>query len=142
MIRDNSASLIVSSTERSVAEVSDRLGLEPEFMHEKGTETLNSRRVPPESRPRFHPDSRWVYSVRDDNEADETGFGSVRQLVADLTGREEAVRALHIDFTVWIQWTRFSDSESGGFVIPSDVLPPLAALNCDIMANAELNTPD
>jgi len=136
VIRENSAALIVSSTERTVEDVSAHLGLNPTSSHEMGEETLNSRKVPPGSVPRFEKDSRWVFGVDDDGADDETGFGSVRQLLAALEGREDAVRALHGDFDVWIQWTGFSDSDQGGFVIPSDVLPGLARLGCTIMANA------
>ncbi|HTL42021.1 MAG TPA: DUF4279 domain-containing protein [Pseudolysinimonas sp.] len=140
MIRDNSAALIVSSKERSVAGVSSRLGLEPTSSHEMGEETRNSRRIPPGSAPRFENESRWVFAVDDVDPDDETGFGSVRKLLAALSGKEGAVRELQAEFDVWIQWTGFSDSDSGGFVIPRDVLPGLAALNCTIMANAELQT--
>ena len=139
MIRENHAALIVSSTDRSIRDVSERLGLEPSSSHEMGEETRNSRRVPPGSAPRFERDSRWILEVDDDDPEDRTGFGSVRKLLAALAGREDAVRALNTDFNVWIQWTGFSDSDSAGFVIPDDVLPGLARLECDIMANAELN---
>jgi hypothetical protein len=116
MIRDNGAALIVSSTSRLVAEVSERLDLEPSWSHELGAETLNSQKgIPAGSGPRYEHDSRWVLEVEDDDPEDQTGFGSVR-----------------------IQWTGFSDSESGGFVIPADVLPGLTRLECPVMANAEL----
>jgi hypothetical protein len=139
MIRNNSAALIVSSTINSISGVSALLDLEPTLSHELGEETRNSGRVPPGSPRRFHKDSRWVFGVEDDASEDETGFGSVRKLLDSLKGRETAVRALHPDFEVWMQWTGFSDSESGGFVIPADVLPSLASLECDIVANAEFD---
>jgi hypothetical protein len=142
VITRNHAALIVSSTSRPVQEVSARLGLNPSSSHEMGAETHNSRRVPPGSAPRFERDSRWVFAVDDDDPEDKTGFGSIRKLLAAVAGREDAVRALHADFEVWIQWIGYSDSESGGFVIPDDVLPGLARLECDIMANAELNVLD
>jgi hypothetical protein len=139
MIRDNGAALIVSSTSRLVAEVSERLDLEPSWSHELGAETLNSQKgIPAGSGPRYEHDSRWVLEVEDDDPEDQTGFGSVRKLLGQLAGREDQVRDLRADFDVWIQWTGFSDSESGGFVIPADVLPGLTRLECPVMANAEL----
>jgi hypothetical protein len=137
MIRDNGAALIVGSRSRSIAEVSERLDLEPSWSHERGAETRLSRRIPAGSEPRYEQDSRWVFEVEDDDPEDHTGFGSVRKLLRALAGREDRVRELRPHFDVWIQWTGFSDSRSGGFVIPADVLPGLARLECAVMANAE-----
>jgi hypothetical protein len=78
-----------------------------------------------------------VLSV-DDDHSDKSGFGSVRVLLARLVGHEEAIRDLQRDFDVWIVWSGFSDSEQGGFVIPSDLFPQLAALDCNIIANATI----
>jgi hypothetical protein len=137
MIRENTASLVVSSSTKAVGEVAVLLGLDSTSAHELGEETPHSRRIPPGSAPRHWRDSRWVLTVKDDG-ADDSGFGSVRVLLSKLAGREDAIRALKSDFDVWIVWSGSSDSDQGGFVIPSDIFAQLAALDCDIMANANL----
>ena len=45
-----------------------------------------------------------------------------------LEGRDTAIRKLHPDFDIWIQWTGFSKSESAGFVIRAEVPTALARL--------------
>jgi hypothetical protein len=135
MIRENTASLIVSSSTKPVGEVSVLLGLDSTSAHELGEETPNARHTPPGSAPRRWRDSRWILTVKDDG-ADDSGFGSVRVMLSMLAGREDAIRTLKSDFDVWIVWSGISDSEQGGFVISSDIFAQLAALDCDIMANA------
>lgn len=136
MIRENSAALIVSSATAPIEDVSARLGIEPTSLEFIGDETRNSRVVPPGSPLRFEKRSRWVFAVEHDP-ADKTGFGSVTRLLDALAGRESQVAALGEDFDVRIVWTGFSDSATGGFVIPAEVFPRLTLLGCDIYANAD-----
>jgi hypothetical protein len=138
MIKDNNAALIVSSMTHSVAEVSSRLDLRPTYSHEIGEQTDEAQTAPPGNGPRFERDSRWILRVEDDDPDDETGFGSMRKLLGAVAGREGKVRALRPDFAVSIQWTGYSDDETGGFVIPADLLAGLAHLECPIVANAVL----
>jgi hypothetical protein len=144
MIRRNLASLSISSERRTVAEITERIGVYPSRFADTGQLTrqgVNDRRnVPPE----YRTYSRTHWSLDADESLmdpdDETGFSAVRVLMDAVRDSAAAIAEMAAtDSEVVVVWSGYSDSFQGGFVIPPDLVRDLAAIGAELYGTAYLD---
>lgn len=147
MIRDDRATFSIYGGRRSVAEISDLLGMLPSRSHDVGDEKPVP---PPGSRLRqqspHHQRTFWSVSVRSDvdnvDERDKTGLAALSALVALLVPRGGAIAEVQKDAETVLWWSGDSDSAQGGFVLTADLIGQLAILGCDVYGTAYLHDDD
>lgn len=124
MIGFNRASLAIHSERLSRDEITRRLGIEPSTRKNLASA---GRAV-------------WTLDVSHDprESGDETGVGSLRQLVEALASNRDALDGLRADCDMRIWWSGDSDSTQGGFVIPADLMASLGQLHIDVFGTAFL----
>jgi hypothetical protein len=140
MIRGNRASFSVYSDTKTVNEISVMLGLEPTRSGDKGDLTPAGRAgrdLAPE-RLRYQ-QTHWSLSVvNEPSEEDQTGFSSLRELMAMLQPSSQVLAELRQGGETRLWWSGDSDSTQGGFVLEADLISYLAKLGCDVFGTAYL----
>jgi hypothetical protein len=136
MITSSTASFAAYSDTGASADVTRALGIDPDEHHERGDRHGRDGEL-------VRAQSAWELRVRaaDVPEDDESGFGSVRTLLATLLPLADRLDALRGDWEFVVWWGGFSDSEQGGFVIEPDVLAGLARLGAPLYGTAYLDDP-
>lgn len=133
VIANGDATLIIKSDSVTSAQITDALGLQPTRTAERGD--VVSPRIE-----RVREDALWALDGEPNSDpSDQTGFGSMRNLLAALEGKAEAIEALRMSCDIILDWHGFSDSEQGGFVMPADVIRAAAALGCDLFGTVYLD---
>ena len=144
MIRGNRASFSVYSDTKSVSEISAMLGLEPSSSGEKGDLTPSGRAgrdLAPERLRYQH--TRWSLTVvNEPSDEDQTGFSSLRELIARLQPSSQVLAELRQGGETRLWWSGDSDSTQGGFVLEADLISYLAKLGCDVFGTAYLAEDD
>lgn len=130
MIVRNRSTLVVLGGENATAgAVSASTGLVPTAATEAGA-------VP--ERGSARPYSVWQLAVESDAD-DETGFGSMRALLAQVLPAAASLRGLRARYEVRLDWGGFSDSSQGGFVLEPDIARGLADLGLPVYGTAYLD---
>ncbi|MEJ3403934.1 DUF4279 domain-containing protein [Rathayibacter sp. YIM 133350] len=129
MIQSGRASFIVSSSETDPAAISNLLGLSP-------TSVTNARRVT-----RHHIWSIDTGEIVNTSE-DQTGTHAVRTLLKLIQPALSKASNLPPDCEARIQWSAYSDSVQGGFVMPADLAAAIGELGVDVYSTVYLDDPD
>ena len=131
MIQTGRASLTVTSTQTSVQQISEVLGLSPTRSEVRGAER-------PSGALRTH--NLWCIEVDVANtEEDQTGTGALAELVSRTRAAAGKVAQPPADCEAKIWWSADSDSGQGGFVLPTEVVAGIAALGVDVFATVYLD---
>jgi hypothetical protein len=136
------STLSVYSDQRTVADISAALGLEPTSSADVGDPTraaLAGRVLAVEYL--THQRASWSLDVEMsvvDVENDQ-GVASLRALVEVFREKASALQSLRQQCELVIWWSGASDSTQGTFVIPSGLLADLASLGCELRGTAFLN---
>lgn len=144
MIRGNRASFSVYSDTKTVGEISAMLGLEPSSSGEKGDLTPAGRAgrdLAPE-RLRYERADWSLTVVNKPSDEDQTGFSSLRALMARLQPSSQVLAELRQGGETTLSWSGDSDSTQGGFVLEADLISYLAQLGCDVFGTAFLTDDD
>jgi hypothetical protein len=121
VVPNGEATLIIKSDSLTSAQITDALGLQPTRTAERS-------------------DAVWALDGEPNSDpSDQTGFGSMRNLLSVLAGKAESIDSLRRSCDIVLDWHGFSDSEQGGFVIPADVIRAAAALGCDLFGTVYLD---
>lgn len=128
-MRNRSTLVVLGRDGATAAAVSASTGLVPTRLTEAGDEPLRGS---------VRAYSVWQIGVESDVE-DESGFGSMRTLLAAILPAAEALRALQETYEVRVDWGGSSDSSQGGFVLEPDVARGLADLGLPVYGTAYLD---
>ena len=135
MIQSDRATFSVHSSETDPALITRVLGVEPTRVVLAGTRRESGK-------PR--PDNHWVVDGpwRSNTEADQTGTGALRDLLARLGPAAGNLQKLPKDCDARIWWSANSDSTQGGFVLPADLSYAIAELGIDVYVTVYLGADD
>ena len=137
---DGMATLVISSPSHPAYYVSTVLGLEPDWMAEKGDPRPRQGDTGSEPiRRRVYDTSMWVLEV-DSNpgtkmavpQDDAKGFATLQVLAERLLGRGPALAQIHVDYKVELTWYGTAGGSQAGFVLPTGLLADLAELGLDV----------
>jgi hypothetical protein len=145
MIQGNRASLSSHSDAKTVAEISEMLGLEPTASGDKGDLTPAGRAGRSYAPERLtYQRTYWSLTEKVDvaSAEDQTGFSALRALAARLEPNAQALMVLRQGGETRIWWSGDSDSAQGGFVLEADLISSLATLGCDVFGTAYLTGND
>ncbi len=145
MIRGNRASLSIHSDTKTVAEISEILGLEPTAWGDKGDLTPAGRAGRNHTPERLTRQRTYWSLTESDHEpvaGDQTGFSALRALVARLEPNVQALMELRRGGETTLWWSGDSDSTQGGFVLEADLIRCLSMLGCDLFGTAFLAESD
>ncbi|MEV8239165.1 DUF4279 domain-containing protein [Microbacterium testaceum] len=145
MIRGNRASLSIHSDTKTVAEISEMLGLAPDAWGDKGDLTPAGRARRNHAPERLtHQRTYWSLTERDHEPGpgNQTGFSALRALVARLEPNAQALMELRRGGETTLWWSGDSDSTQGGFVLEVDLIRCLSTLGCDLFGTAFLAEDD
>ena len=127
--RFSRATLSIYSDTHPASEVTAILGLTPTKTWEKDDRRfgLSGREYP------AHTQSGWSYDPDDSQQdpADDSGFASLRLLVADLRDKRDAIASLRPRYQTVIRWSGDSGSTQGNFVVTADLIVDLGLLGCE-----------
>jgi hypothetical protein len=126
IVRNKSTLVVLGRDGATAAAVSAATNLAPTAATEAGVKPLRGS---------VHPSSVWHLSFGSDPE-DQSGFGSMRSLLAQVLPAGEALRGLQPGYEVRLDWGGFSDSSQGGFVLERDVARSLADLGPPVYGTA------
>lgn len=133
VVPNGDATLIIKSDSLTSAQITDALGLQPTRTAERGGATSPRTK-------RVRDNALWALDGEPNSDpSDQTGFGSMRNLLSVLEGKTDAIESLRRSCHIVLDWHGFSDSEQGGFVIPADVIRAAAALGCDLFGTVYLD---
>ncbi|MGW9167925.1 DUF4279 domain-containing protein [Agromyces sp. NPDC055658] len=132
MIQSGLASFVVSSSETDPAAISKLLGLDPTSVTNAGT---------PRKSGRVTSHHTWSIDIGEvDNESDDqTGTRAVRTLLRLIQPALGAVSNLPPDCEARIQWSAYSDSVQGGFVMPADLAAAIGEFGVDVYGTVYLD---
>lgn len=134
MVPNGDSSLVIRSRTLTSTQITELLGVQPTHTADRGD--LVSPRLQ-----RFREDSLWRLDGEPNSDPlDQTGFGSMRNLLSALRGKGAAIESLQDSCVVVLDWHGFSDSEQGGFVVPADVIRAAAELGCDLFGTVYLDS--
>lgn len=129
IVRNRSTLVVLGRAGATAAAVTRATGLNPTRSGEAGEQ-------PGRGVPRAY--SVWQLTVHATT-GDESGFGSMRALLAQILPASPALRALQGDYEVRLDWGGFSDSTQGGFVLEPDIAQGLAAVGLPVYGTAYLD---
>lgn len=132
MIQSGRASFIVSSSETDPAAISNLLGLNPTSITNAGT---------PRESGRVSDHHTWSIDTGevDNTSDDQTGTGAVRKLLELIQPALGKVSHLPPDCEPRIQWSAYSDSVQGGFVMPADLAAAIGECCVDMYCTVYLD---
>ncbi|MFF2271599.1 DUF4279 domain-containing protein [Agromyces sp. NPDC058136] len=132
MIQSSRASFIVSSSETDPEAISNLLGLEPTRVMNAGT---------PRESGRVSDHHTWSIDTGevDNTSDDQTGTGAVRTLLELIQPALGRVSHLSPDCEPRIQWSAYSDSVQGGFVMPADLAAAIGEFGVDVYGTVYLD---
>ena len=137
---DGMATLVISSPNHPAYYVSTVLGIQPDWMAEKGDPRPRQGDTGSEPiRRRLYDTSMWVLEV-DSNpgtkmavaQDDAKGFATLQVLAERLLGRGPAIAQIHVDYRVELTWYGTAGGSQTGFVLPTGLLADLAELGLDV----------
>lgn len=126
IVRNKSTLIVLGRGGGTAAAVSARTGLIPARATEAGE-------MP--ARGSAHDYSVWHLEVESGGD-DESGFGSMRSLLAQILPAAAELQQLQSEYEVRLDWGGFSDSSQGGFVLEPDVTRGLADLGLPVYGTA------
>ena len=129
IVRNKSTLVVLGHSGATAAAVSAATGLAPTSATEAGDTSVRGS---------VHSYSVWHLEVESDVK-DESGFGSMRVLLAQLLPAAEALRGLSSDYEVRLDWGGFSNSTQGGFVLEPDIAHGLANLGLPLYGTAHVD---
>ena len=129
IVRNESTLVVLGRDGGTAAVVSAATGLAPTSAAETGDHPLRGS---------VRPYSQWHLTVAAGAE-DESGFHSMRVLLATILPSMEALRELQSGYEVRLDWAGFSDSSQGGFVLEPDVARGLGELGLPVYATAYID---
>jgi hypothetical protein len=133
VVPNGDATLIIKSTTLTIRQITEALGLQPSRTAERGEPISPTMQ-------RSREESIWALDGAPSSDpSDQTGFGSMRNLLAALQDKTEVIESLRASCRILLDWHGFSDSEQGGFVMPSDVIRAAAGLGCDLFGTVYLD---
>ena len=142
MVVDGTASLVIQSTSRSVAEITALLQITPTRAGDRGDPIrVHQSGV---GAGRRNETTVWTLECEPPNpeSGDDDGVASLSALVAALVGKEAILAELRgVGCTTTVWWYGCSDSEQGGFVLSTELLRELAGLGCDLFGSVYLEVP-
>ncbi|MFJ3491766.1 hypothetical protein [Leifsonia aquatica] len=144
MIVANRSSLSIFSETRTVAEITEALGIEPHSSADAGQPTraaVAGRSLAAEYM--RHQRTKWTFDSGPsfvDGE-DDQGVGSLRAVVDVFRGKADVLRSLRPDCETVIWWSATSDNSQGTFVVPADLLADLALLGCELRGTTLWHSP-
>lgn len=132
MIQSGRASFIVLSSETDPAEISNLLGLDPTSVTNAGT---------PRSSGRVTDHHTWSVDTGevDNTSDDQTGTHAVRTLLRLIQPALGKLSNLPPDCEARIQWSAYSDSVQGGFVMPADLAAAIGEFGVDVYGTVYLD---
>ena len=138
----NRSSLSIYSETRTVAEITDVLGIEPHNCADVGEPTraaLAGRVLSAEYM--SHQRTRWSFDSGPSfvDAEDDQGVGSLRALVEVFRSKADVLRSLRPECETVIWWSATSDNSQGTFVVPADLLADLALLGCELRGTTFLH---
>ncbi len=137
---DGMASLVISSPNHPAYWVTSVLGIEPDWMAEKGDPRPRDSDTGNEPiRRRVYDTSMWVLEVESNPgtkmavvEDAAKGFATLQVLADRLLGRGPALAQIRVDYTVELTWYGTASGPQSGFLLPSGLLADLAELGLDV----------
>jgi hypothetical protein len=125
----------VTSSETTVEQISEILGLSPTRSERRGAERRSGE-------VRTH--NLWTIEVEllsntEEEEEDQTGTGALAELGMRTQPAQGRISQLPADCEAKVWWAADSDSSQGGFVLPSDVVADIAALGVDLLGTVYLD---
>lgn len=132
MIQSGRASFIVSSSETGPAAISNLLGLDPTSVTNTGTSGKSGRVAKHHT---WTVDTGEVSNTSDD----QTGSVAVRTLLKLIQPALGKVSNLPLDCEARIQWSAYSDSVQGGFVMPADLAAAIGEFGVDVYSTVYLD---
>ena len=124
--RNRSTLVVLGKNGAKAASVSARTGLVATRATEAGETPLRGS---------THAYAVWHLEV-DSGVEDESGFGSMRALLAQILPVAAELRELQSRYEVRLDWGGFSDSSQGGFVLDPDIARGLADLGLPLYGTA------
>ena len=118
--------VVIGKNGATAASVSATTGLVPTRATEAGETPLRGS---------THAYAVWHLEV-DSGVEDESGFGSMRALLAQILPVAAELRELQSRYEVRLDWGGFSDSSQGGFVLDPDIARGLADLGLPLYGTA------
>ncbi|WP_127794362.1 DUF4279 domain-containing protein [Agromyces sp. LHK192] len=131
MIQSGRASFIVSSSETDPAAISSFLELDPTSITNAGTARRSGRVAGHHT---------WIVDTGDiDNTSDDqTGTHAVRTLLQLIRPALGKIASLPPDCASRIQWSTYSDSVQGGFVMPAELARAIGEFGVDVYGTVYL----
>jgi hypothetical protein len=122
----------VTSSETTVEQISEILGLSPTRSERRGAERRSGE-------VRTH--NLWTIEVEllSNTEEDQTGTGALAELGMRTQPAQDRISQLPSDCEAKVWWSADSDSSQGGFVLPSEVMADIAALGVDLFGTVYLD---
>lgn len=135
MIQSGRASFIVSSSETDPVAISNLLGLDPTSVTNAGASGKSGRVA-----------GHHTWSVDtgevDNTSDDQTGTHALRTLLKLTQPALGKVSDLPPDCETRVQWSAYSDSVQGGFVMPADLASAIGEFGVDVYGTVYLDDPD
>ncbi|MFD5864664.1 DUF4279 domain-containing protein [Agromyces sp. NPDC127015] len=132
MIQSGRASFIVSSSETDPAVISELLELDPTAVTNAGAPRRSGRVAGHHT---WSVDTGEVHNTSND----QTGTHAIRTLLRLIQPALGKVSNLPPDCTAHVQWSAYSDSVQGGFVMPADLAAAIGEFGVDVYGTVYLD---